>query len=54
MSLHSKVNQYDILVKMLFEYLDKDSVRIYCHREQDRAKFNDLLSLLKSTMEDSG
>ena len=54
MSLHSKVHQYDTLVKMLFEHLDKDSVRIYCHKEQDRAKFNDLLNQLKSTMEDSG
>jgi len=54
MSLHSKVKQYDVLVGMLFEYLDKDTVRVYCHREQDRAKFNELLKQLKNTMEDWG
>ena len=54
MSLHSKVKQYDVLVGMLFECLDKDTVRIYCHREQDRAKFNDLLGQLKNTVEDWG
>lgn len=54
MSLHSKAKQYDVLVGMLFECLDKDTVRIYCHREQDRAKFNNILEQLKHTMEVSG
>jgi len=54
MSLHSKVQQYDVLVGMLFEFLDKDTVKVYCHREHDRAKFNDLLKQLKDTLEDFG
>jgi len=54
MSLRSKVEQYEVLVKELFNFLEKDSVIIYCHREIDRERFNNLLKLLKDTVEDFG
>lgn len=54
MSLTSKVQTYDVLLKELFNFLKKDSVVIYCHREIDRERFNKLLKQLEDTLEDFG
>jgi len=64
MSLTSKVQQYDVLVKELFELLDRTEetdegrvfhpVKISCCREQDRLRLNKVLVALKHTLEDWG
>jgi hypothetical protein len=64
MSLTSKAQQYDVLVKELFELLDRteesDSgslfrpVQISCCREQDRLRLNKVFVGLKHTLEDWG
>lgn len=64
MSLTSKAQQYDVLVKALFELLDKTEesnngrvfrpIQISCCRELDRLKLNQILAQLKSTLEDWG
>lgn len=64
MSLTSKAQQYDVLVKELFELLDRTEetnegrkfrpVQISCSREQDRLQLNQVLVQLKNTMEDRG
>ena len=64
MSLTSKAQQYDVLVKALFELLDKTEesdngrvfhpVKISCCREADRLKLNNILVGLKQTLEDFG
>lgn len=64
MSLTSKAQQYDVLVKALFELLDKTeesdngrvfhTVKISCCREVDRLKLNNILVGLKQTLEDFG
>lgn len=54
MSLTSKAQAYDTLVRELFNFLKKDSVVICCHREIDRERFNKLLKQLEDTLEDFG
>ena len=64
MSLKSKCDQYDVLVKELFELLDKTEVtddgrvfrpnRISSCRAMDAEKLNQVLAGLKSTLEDKG
>lgn len=64
MSLTSKAQQYDVLVKALFELLDKTEesnngrvfrpIQISCCRELDRLKLNQILAQLKSALEDWG
>lgn len=64
MSLASKAQQYDVLVKELFELLDKTEetddgqvfypVFIHCSCEMDRMKLEQVLVGLKSTLEDFG
>ena len=64
MSLTSKVQQYDTLVKELFRLLDSveetdegrihKPIRIYCTREHDRLKLEKILGSLKNTLEDWG
>ena len=64
MSLTSKAQAYDVLVKELFVLLDKTEttdeggvhrpVKIYCTREQDRLQLNQILVQLKHTLEDWG
>mgnify|MGYP001036873388 CR=1 FL=1 len=59
----SKAQQYDILVKELFELLDRTEetdegrvfrpVQISCSREMDRMKLNQVLSDLKRTVEET-
>ena len=56
--------QYDVLVKELFELLDRTEetdegrvfhpVKISCCREQDRLRLNKVLVGLKHTLEDWG
>jgi len=62
MSLTSKAQQYDVLVKELFRLLDLreetdegrvfQPVQIYCSREMDRIKLERVLAELKSTLGD--
>lgn len=64
MSLTSKVQQYDVLVKALFELLDRTEEtdeglvfhpnRISSCRALDAEKLEKVLVALKSTMEDWG
>lgn len=64
MSLKSKCDQYDVLVKELFELLDKTEEtdegrvfhpnRISSCRAMDAEKLNQVLAGLKSTLEDFG
>lgn len=64
MSLTSKAQQYDVLVKALFELLDKTEEtddgrvfhpnRISSCRALDAEKLNQVLVELKRTMEDFG
>ena len=59
----SKAQQYDILVKELFELLDRTEetdegrvfrpVQISCSRVMDRMKLNQVLSDLKRTVEET-
>ena len=59
----SKAQQYDILVKELFELLDRTEetdegrvfrpVQISCSREMDRMKLEQVLSDLKHTVEET-
>ena len=59
----SKAQQYDILVKELFELLDRTEetdegrvfrpVQISCSREMDRMKLNQVLRDLKRTVEET-
>lgn len=64
MSLTSKAQQYDVLVKELFRLLDLTEetddgrvfrpIQISCSREMDRLQFEKVLIELKRTMEDFG
>lgn len=64
MSLTSKAQQYDVLVKELFRLLDiteeTDDGRVYrpvqisCSREQDRVKLEQVLQQLQHTLKDWG
>lgn len=64
MSLTSKVQEYDTLVRELFRLLDlveetddgrtHRPVKIYCTREHDRLKLERVLSSLKNTLGDWG
>ena len=64
MSLTSKAQQYDVLVKALFELLDRTEEtdegrvfhpnRISSCRALDAEKLNSILVALKHTMEDFG
>ena len=64
MSLTSKAQQYDVLVKELFRLLDITEetddgrvfrpVQIYCSREHDRLQLNKILVHLRYTLEDFG
>ena len=64
MSLHSKVKHYDVLVKELFELLDRTEesdeghvfypVEIHTYRAQDFIKLESILTGLRHTMEDFG
>lgn len=64
MSLASKAQHYDVLVKALFELLDRTEeteegrvyrpVQISCSREMDRMKLNQVLVDLKRTLENFG
>lgn len=64
MSLTSKAQAYDVLVKELFRLLDLTEetddgrvfrpIKISCCREMDRLQFEKVLVELKRTMEDWG
>lgn len=64
MSLKSKCDQYDVLVKELFILLDTTEetdegrvykpIRIVCNRSDMVKKLGEVLDLLKSTMKDTG
>lgn len=64
MSLTSKAQAYDVLVRELFVLLDKTEetddgrvfrpVQISCVREADRLKLEQVLKELKNTLEDWG
>ena len=64
MSLTSKAQQYDVLVKELFRLLDLKEetddgrvfrpIQISCSREMDRLQFEKVLVELKRTLEDFG
>ena len=64
MSLTSKVQEYDTLVRELFRLLDlveetddgrtHRPIKIYCTRELDRLKLESVLSSLRNTLGDWG
>ena len=64
MSLTSKAQAYDVLVRELFVLLDKTEeteegrmfrpVQISCCREMDRLKLEQVLKELKNALEDRG
>lgn len=64
MSLASKAQTYDVLVKELFEILDRKEetdegrifhpTKIYCYRALERVKLEQVLKELRNTLEDKG
>ncbi len=55
MSLTSKVQQYDVLLRGLFDLLDQsEGVVITCTRKRDHEQITQVLGMLRDTLEDNG
>ena len=54
MSLTSKAQAYDVLVKQLLEMLNKGNIEINCDDPSDLITLNNILNELENVLEDWG